>query len=171
MKRTKLVLFTFLLSINIFASECSVEDTIMYSIAEVEKSKHRAVGYQYLISFNKSDDAEEVEDTFKALMIDKRTMDCNSQELCVEITTYLIDKGIVNLDLGAFQINYRVWKMKHSDYFDLRKSYQKACKIVTGNNKNGWTWKRVANYHSRTPKYNKKYKKRLLAKVEKNLGK
>jgi len=154
---------------HLSAEECAVDDRIMFAIATIEKHPKTPVGYPYLISLNSSKDQRKAR-TNKALekfFLDKRTIDCNNKETCVEILSILEENGIKNLDLGGFQINYLYWGMEsNQDYFNVRKSYEKACIIVTSHNKNKWTWENIAKYHSKTKKYNEAYKKNLLALVE-----
>ena len=89
-------------------------------------------------------------------------------KLCTDITTYLVkQKKIYNLDLGAFQLNYKYKKMKIKNYFSFSKSYKKACAILNGLiDKYGYSWKSIARYHSGTPKYNYAY----LEKISQSLG-
>ncbi len=149
---------------TLFAKECSVDDRIMFAIATVERHNKTPVGYPYLISLNLSIDqktAAKMTET-QGYFLDRRTMDCRSQNECVSILTALEKKSIINLDLGAFQTNYMFWKLKKKNYFDLEKSYDKACDIVMSHNKKGWTWENIAKYHSKTKKLNKKYSKNVL---------
>jgi len=167
----KIILLVFLF-LNTFLNattndKCLIDDTIMFAIAENERSKHRPIGYPYLISFNNNENIEKLGKTLASYLIDSRTIDCKSKTLCVKILNTLIENNITNLDLGAYQINYIFYKIPFEDYFDIRKSYLKACNIVYNHNKKEASWENVAKYHSGTPKYNKNYKEKLLKNIAK----
>lgn len=154
---------------HLSAKECKVDDRIMFAIATIERHPKTPIGYPFLISLNSSKDQKKAikNKTLKNFFLDKRTIDCDNKETCVKILSILEDNGIKNLDLGGFQLNYLYWDMKNNqDYFNIKKSYKKACAIVMSHNKNKWTWENIAKYHSKTKKYNESYKKNLLAVVE-----
>lgn len=144
----------------------------MYSIAQVEKHPRRVIGYQYLISFNNKNDMYMVKNIYPHLFIDNRTIDCKTSYQCADILYNLNNYGITNLDCGTFQINVKYHQMYYyEDYFDLKKSYKKACTIIEGHVKNELSWKNIAKYHSKTKKYNDAYKKRLFKALRENLKK
>jgi len=164
---SKLIIL-FILVINSYS--CKVDDRIMFSIASVEKHKDRDVGYPYLISFNNNRDAIRVKKVYTEYFLDNRTIDCLNTNICTQMLDSLLKVGIKNLDLGVYQLNYIYWKMdKKENYFDLMKSYDKACSIVESHNKDEWTWTNIAKYHSGTPKYNNRYKKLLLKSIKRNM--
>lgn len=165
---TSLIVFFIFFQGKIFAKSgqlCLVTKTILYSILMNERSYKREIGYEYLISFNEAKDSKKVRSQAfaKSLFVDSRTLDCRNQKLCASIVKKLVESKIVNLDLGAYQINYRIHKLPIKDYFDFKKSYDFACSYVSSNIKElGYSWYAISAYHSRTPKYNKKYTKELL---------
>ena len=167
----KRTVFIFLIAVSPLLAKCKVDDRIMYSIAEIEKHPLMPIGYPYLISLNSKKDYDKLNNNEKNLMLDKRTIDCNDLNTCSKILEELIKKNIKNVDCGAFQINYRYWKRDFGDYFKLRKSYEIACDIIHKKNVNKWSWVNIAKYHSATPKYNEKYKKRLIASIKRNINK
>ena len=150
---------------------CKVDDRIMFAIAKIEKHRLTPVGYPYLISINTKTDQKSAKKIpgIKKYFLDSRTLDCNSKSECVSVLEKLNQHGIVNLDCGAYQINYKYWSMKKQEYFDVQKSYTKACEIIMYHNKLRWTWENIAKYHSKTRKYNERYKKYLIATIEKNM--
>jgi hypothetical protein len=141
----------------------------MYGIASVERHKKTPIGYPYLISLNSKRDQRAIQkDTvLKPYFLDSRTIDCRNKENCVAILNRLISQRVTNLDCGGFQLNYMYWKMEKSKYFDVEQSYKKACSIVMFHNEKKWTWKNIAKYHSKTKKYNDRYKKNLQKIIEK----
>lgn len=156
-----ILLFPFLLFAN--SDKCNIDSSILKTIAQVERHQDKNVGYQYLISFNNGKDAKLAKKQIgKTIFLDSRTIDCKNKQLCTKITNYLINEKITNLDLGAFQINYKFHKMKIENYFSFQKSYLKACSYLTKLVKEyGYTWRTIAMYHSATPKYNYNYLKKI----------
>lgn len=145
------------------SKSCSISKDIFYSILMNEGLKKR-VGYEYIISFNNISDVKILKKTgIKNLFINNRTLDCKNEKLCSYILSELTKANIKNLDLGAFQINYKLHKLNSlSDYFDIDKSYIFACKYIeTCVKQYGNNYKAYACYHSRTPKHNEKYQKNL----------
>jgi len=151
------------------AVQCSIDKRIMYSIAQVEKHNKRVIGYQYLISFNSKNDAYMAKNIYPFLFLDDRTIDCENETLCSDILYNLQTYGINNLDCGTFQINTKFWKMPYNNYFNLKKSYKKACSIVEFYTKKELTWQNIAKYHSGTRKHNEKYQELIYIVLKKNL--
>lgn len=171
MQIIKISILLALLSSILFSEEfkCKVDDRIMYGIACIEKHNKRPVGYPYLISLNNKSDQKKAKENkvLKPLFLDTRTIDCKDAKQCVKIYNLLHKIGIKNLDNGGFQINNLFWTMNETeDYFDVKKSYIKACEIVQSYNIKEWSWENIAKYHSKTENLNKKYKKILLSAVE-----
>jgi hypothetical protein len=150
--------------------ECTVDKNIIYSILLNEGLTNRA-GYEYIISFNNKDEAKSVKEivAIKPFFINNRTLDCRNKELCSYILYQLSKANITNLDLGAFQINYKIHNLKTlNDYFNIDKSYKFACSHIESCIKQyGNSWYSYACYHSRTPKYNKIYREKLKINYEK----
>jgi len=170
--RIKVLLILGLIYSLSFAVKCSIDQRIMYSIAQAEKHPNRVVGYQYLISFNNKDEAIFAAYIFPYLFIDTRTIDCEDSYTCADILYALNNYGINNLDCGTYQINTKYWQMNdYEDYFDLKKSYKKACQIIEYHTKDELSWTNIAKYHSGTPKYNEKYKQRLFKYLKQNMKK
>lgn len=143
---------------------CQITYKMLYVIAKNERHPKREVGYPYLISFNNINDSRHLNPGDKKMMLDKRTMDCKSSSHCSYVASYLIKKGVKNMDIGPFQICYRFHndKLQLEQFFSLRDSFMFAKKFSEQNTKkHGCTWKALARYHSATPVYNKKYAKGL----------
>jgi len=137
----------------------------MYAIAKNERHIKREIGYPYIISFNGTVpvELERVLTEYGIEKLDNRSFDCKSLKKCIVATTYLIDKGFKNLDLGAFQINYKYHEFDISSYFSLKESYKNACSILINNIKEyGYSLETIAGYHSFTKKHNLKYAKKIL---------
>lgn len=170
----KKLILTLVFSVSFgVAEECKLSHESMVLIAKVEKHPKRKLGYPYLISFNKEKDAIKAQKKYKQFFIPNkgvdRTIDCQSEEMCRIILSNLVKDGITNLDLGAFQINYIYHKMKDYEYFRVAESYEYACSYAQSFiEEYGSTFKALAMYHSKTPKYRNKYAKRLYDEYKKS---
>ena len=150
---------------NVYLYNCPVEYSLMYAIAMNERHPKKEIGYPFIISFNGKLPAtlEKVLIEYGLIKLDDRSFDCKNLRKCIVATTYLIDKGFKNLDLGAYQINYKYHKFELLSYFSLKESYKKACSILVDNiAKYGYSLKAIAGYHSFTKKHNLKYAKKIL---------
>lgn len=163
-KLVKNASFALLLTSSLQA-ECLVDYSVMYLIANQEMHIKKDIGYPYLISFNESKDSKLAKKKLKELdWLDARTLDCKNSNECVRTLVSINAIGVKNLDLGAYQINQKWYSYKNlSEYFNLKKSYHNACKIVYSHYKETgvWSWKTIARYHSKTPKHNARYAKGL----------
>ena len=145
-------------------SLCSVPVEIIEVIAKVERHAKRPVGYQYIIAFNKQEEANTVKTAIgKDLFLDWRTIDCKNTRLCTKLLSYIVkDFNIDNMDLGAFQINYHHHKMPLDDYFSFEKSYLKACNYLETLIANyGYSWQSIAKYNHKDPKVNYAYLQKI----------
>lgn len=160
--------------LSLIASDCALDYKILYGIAEMERHTNRDVGYPYIISFNNKKDShfffsskKKKKEGFSYEKLDNRSIDCLSLENCVKITEFLFANKIINLDLGAFQINSKWHKYETSHYFKLGKSSMIVCEILTElESRKGWSWKTLASYHSSTEHLNRRYGERLKEKIE-----
>lgn len=162
--------FLIILLVNsMFARTCNVHNDIMKSILMIESHTNKKIGYEYLISFNNSCEAKKYREIYKELFLDSRTIDCKNKHTCEKILKELIGNEIVNLDLGAYQLNYIHQKIPHkSHYFSFIDSYYKACSYVEKNIKEfGYTWYAIAAYHSKTKSLNDIYRQKLITNYQK----
>ena len=143
-----------------------IEDRIILSLLATERHMNKEIGYNYQISINNASDAKKIKLYYNELFIDNRTIDCQNEQKCITITEHLWDKGIYNLDLGAFGLNSEYQKeqnLKAYQYFRIKDSYFAACnylkKMVA---KYGMGWYAIASYHSQTEKFNYEYQKKLI---------
>lgn len=149
---------------EIYNRQCKVSPVILEAIAKVERHAKRPPGYPFLISFNNEQEAKVVQDIIgKEVFLDWRTIDCKNSEICIKISEYVIHTlSIQNMDLGAYQINFKHHKMPLKNYFSFEDSYFKACHFLeTLINQHGYTWETIARYHSATPKYNYAYLEKI----------
>lgn len=165
MNRIAFCLFGLLVSL--FA-DCKVDYRILYGIAKTESHPKREVGYPYLISFNNKGESKILKKTkgLNFIFLDNRTIDCKNTSSCIAILNFLEKKKITNLDLGAFQINYRWHKLDKESYFSVKDSLDFACShLMTLGEERGWGWEAIASYHSKTPKHNERYRKVVIKHV------
>lgn len=166
-------ILTSLLAVNIslLASVCNIDNALLSAIEMQERHAYKEVGYPYLISFNNKSEAKKLKKTFEQLKgewLDNRTFDCKESQNCIKITKALVTNGYKNLDLGHLQFCYTHHTFEISEYFDPKRSKQRACKYLYSlKNQFGWSWKTVARYHSSTPELNSNYKKMIIANYEK----
>lgn len=145
----------FLLIICNFTFAYKVPTAILFSIAKVENPN---IFYPYIISINSKKDIKRIKKV-GVVLINGRTINCYNSKSCVKATKSLIRAGIINIDLGTFQINYKYHKLPLRDYFNIKKSAGYVDKLIYFFAKrfNKWNWKILAMYHSATPKENKRY--------------
>lgn len=162
----KKLLFFLLLYCIATSKECIIDYEVLYTIASVESHPKRNIGYPFIISFNNKSDFQRVKkekilQNLDIEILDNRSIDCKNKDICLSALDLLIKKSIKNLDLGAFQFNFKYVKLDEAKhYFSLKHSYNKACNILMElANKYGWSMETLAKYHSYTPKVNEKYQK------------
>lgn len=142
--------------------KCIIHDNVLHAIAAIEGHSKREKGYPYIISFNKQSDMKELTQDERWFAIDKRTIDCVNLENCISVYEELVNLNIINVDLGAFQINPKFHKYGADNYFVFDKSKQRACEILMKIKKDwGWSWESLARYHSGNKRHNQAYQKRL----------
>lgn len=152
-----------LLIVYVFG-DCKIDNNLMLSILLNERHFAKRPGYEYLISFNNSIEAKSFRGVYKDLFLDERTLDCRNLNNCVNLLSNLVKQGITNIDLGAYQLNYKHQKLNHDEYFKIEPSYYKACNYVEQMvNEVGYSWRGIAAYHSKTEKYNQIYRKNLIS--------
>lgn len=144
-------------------AECRVPYEVMYAIGSAERSLQRQVGYPYLIAANGGGTTRCATRLAGPLFIDRRTIDCGEREACSALAEALVSECGENFDLGAFQLNYRWHRFAFDEYFELAKSYRRACGFVEElAARHGWSWDTVAMYHSSTPKHKEPYRKKIV---------
>ena len=153
--------------------ECQLSHESMILIAKTEKHPQRRLGYPYLISFNNTKDAERMYQKYQSLFIPNkgvdRSIDCQNEQMCVDILHDLLSQNITNVDLGAYQINYGCHKLPHENYFRVAESYEYACAYAYSFVRQyGETFRSLAMYHSQTPKYRNIYAKRMYDEYKKS---
>lgn len=152
-----------LICLELFGN-CKIDNNLMLSILLNEKHYAKEPGYEYLISFNNPADAKVFKVTYEDLFLDARTLDCKNLDTCLSVLNHLLKNSVTNIDLGAYQLNYRYQRLNNSDYFKIGQSYHKACSYVEQMiSEVGYSWRGVAAYHSKTEKYNKVYRQNLIA--------
>lgn len=148
-----------LISFSFINAECSIDYSVLYSIASCERHMNKKVGYPYLISVANEKDKKAIKKHLHLAWLDSRTIDCKSLDECIDNLTSIKRLKIENLDLGSFQLNFIYNKYPNKDYFTLKKSYAIACSIIEEHlsHMDNYSWNTIARYHSKTPVYNKRY--------------
>lgn len=154
----RIVVIIIILIIKLYSYK--VPTALLFSIAKAENCN---IFYPYIISINSRKDIKKLrkikENLNLKLNIKNKTIYCYNLKNCVKISKSLIKKGIINIDLGSFQINYKYHKLPLSYYFNIKKSAKFVDNYIFNLAKNFkmWNWKILAAYHSFTPKENTKY--------------
>ncbi len=151
---------------NSYYLDCSIDYGIMRLIAKIERSPKREIGYPYIIAINRKNISLILEklgiNKRYYLELDSRSIDCLSMNHCSNILFKLKSNGYNNFDLGAFQLNSKWQHLEDEDYFNLDKSYMKACIYVESLiDKYGYSWETISKYHSFTKKYRDNYLKNM----------
>lgn len=165
-----IIVFIIFAKMNLLAEQtqqitCGIDYSLMELIAKAERSSKRDVGYPYLISFNNGISYERYLNHSNYKKLDARSIDCLNMDNCVVVLNNLVRQGVLNLDLGAFQLNYLYHRIPTRQYFHLESSYEKACSIIEDLvSRFGYSWHTIARYHSSTDEHNVKYR-RILANI------
>jgi len=159
-----LFIFAHIMKLSLFAN-CSLDYSILYAIQKVERHPLREISYPYLISFNSKSDRKLAKEKLKKLnlnWIDSRSLDCKDLVNCEFLLREVEKLGIVNVDLGSFQLNFKFHKMGYDEYFSNKKSMERACQIIEKLiKKHGISADTIARYHSNTKKYKNRYSKKI----------
>lgn len=156
---------------------CNLPYEVMYSIAQTE-SGYRDGGYEFVIGVNNSTDIDKAKQLLKGYngeWIENKTFDCKNKDNCISASKALINARIVNIDMGAFQINYK-WHKEHLSTgveaaFILPEAYVITCDLVNECIKTyGYNWKGISCYHSRTPDRNIGYANKLAKVINKTFN-
>lgn len=120
-----------------------------------------------VIRINSSDDALRAQQAGFPV-VNGHIIRCNSTQECVMQSQALIDGGVINLDLGPYQINYKYHpNPRLSEYFIDAIEREHANRIITGLVKSfGYSWETLGRYHhfSATDRTrNERYYKRMYA--------
>jgi len=77
----------------------------------------------------------------------------------VSAAKLLIEAGVKNMDMGAYQINYRFHPSNDLDiYFDEARARDFASKILSAlTEQHGYSWETLGRYHSGTADLNREY--------------
>jgi hypothetical protein len=154
--------------------DCHLSHQSMLLIAKVEKHPDRRLGYPYIISFNNKKDAIRAHRILSPFFIKHngvgRSIDCRDEETCVSMLDKLLEMHIVNMDLGSFQINYKYHHLRSkNDYFRVAESYEYACAYAqTFVDKYGPTFRALAMYHNKNPKFRNVYARRMYDEYQKS---
>jgi len=97
--------------------------------------------------------------------ISPNVFDCRQESICRALALALITRGVKNLDLGYYQINYLHAPANGIDRkellekaFNLKEEGKLACRILADRLKRyGYNANAVATYHSLTPERNYAY--------------
>jgi len=157
----KRLLLLFILFSGIVQAD-EIPDVVLDGIRDLECLKVRGKCDPYFIRVNRAEECEKAR--MLGLECSKHIIRCFGVEVCAYYTQRLIKEGIVNIDLGRYQINYMYHGYRWEDvrgYF-TDESEQRAREILNALvKKYGYSWKTLGRYHSATEGRNLIYYRKL----------
>jgi hypothetical protein len=128
-------------------SDIRMPDIVLDAIKHCECLKEDGQCNPHVIRINATEEAERAREA--GFAVNGHIIKCGSAEQCSAQAQALIEGGIVNLDLGPYQINYKYHPnpMLH-EYFEENPSREKANSILTRLVKSfGYSWETLGRYH------------------------
>ncbi|MDP1784876.1 MAG: hypothetical protein Q8K81_05565 [Sulfuricurvum sp.] len=137
-----------LMSVDFDMSSVRMPDTVLDAIRHCECLKEvDGTCNPNVIRINVLEDAQRAQSA--GFAVNGHIIRCNSTEECSAQAQALINGGIVNLDLGPYQINYKYHPnpMLH-EYFVDATEREHANRIMTSLVKSfGYSWETLGRYH------------------------
>jgi hypothetical protein len=128
-------------------SSVRMPDIVLDAIKHCECLKEGGVCNPNVIRINSSEEAQRALES--GFAVQGHIIRCNSSQQCSEQAQALINGGIVNLDLGAYQINYKYHPNPMlNEYFEESTAREQANEIMTKLVKSfGYSWETLGRYH------------------------
>ena len=128
-------------------TDIRMPDIVLDAIKHCECLKEEGQCVPHVIRINATEEAERAKAA--GFDVNGHLIKCGSTEQCSAQAQALIEGGIVNLDLGPYQINYKYHPnpMIH-EYFEESSAREKANGILTRLVKSfGYSWETLGRYH------------------------
>jgi hypothetical protein len=128
-------------------TDIRMPDIVLDAIKHCECLKEEGQCVPHVISINAAEEAERAKAA--GFAVNGHLIKCGSTEQCSAQAQALIEGGIINLDLGPYQINYKYHPnpMVH-EYFEESSAREKANGILTRLVKSfGYSWETLGRYH------------------------
>jgi len=132
---------------NELTTEVRMPDIVLDAIKHCECLQEGGMCNPNVIRINALEEAQRAADA--GFAVTGHIIKCSSSEQCSAQAQALIAGGIVNLDLGPYQINYKYHPdpMLH-EYFEENTAREKANTILTRLVKSfGYSWETLGRYH------------------------
>lgn len=130
------------------ASNARMPDAVLDAIRHVEclKDKDKKCDPN-VIRINETEDAKRAEQA--GFYIQGHIIQCNSTEECAAQAQALINGGIVNLNLGPYQINYKFHSNPSLEEYFIDAIEREHVNIILLNlvKKHGYSWETLGRYH------------------------
>jgi len=156
-KQSILVMMLFLCSANTYAT---TEQSIASLIARVESRYN--IPKNLLLSIAK---VESGGNTF-AINIEGKPILAKSKEEAINIVQSYLDQGVINIDIGLFQINFHFHGENFADVselLDINKNVDYAGSFLSKLYKTHGSWRKaVQYYHSARAEHHRKYARKVL---------
>ncbi|MDO9057070.1 MAG: hypothetical protein Q7U69_11055 [Sulfuricurvum sp.] len=149
----RIIIVSLLLAVSLLRAEgelttdIRMPDIVLDAIKHCECLKEEGQCIPHVIRINAIEEAERAKAA--GFAVNGHLIKCGSTEQCSAQAQALIEGGIVNLDLGPYQINYKYHPnpMVH-EYFEENSAREKANAILTRLVKSfGYSWETLGRYH------------------------
>lgn len=128
-------------------SDIRMPDIVLDAIKHCECLKENGQCIPHVIRINSPEEAQRAASA--GFAVNGHLIRCGSTEQCTAQAQALIEGGIVNLDLGPYQINYKYHPnpLIH-EFFEESTAREKANAILTRLVKSfGYSWETLGRYH------------------------
>jgi hypothetical protein len=152
-------------------------DIVLDAIKHCECLKEAGTCNPHVIRINAAEEAQRAQAA--GFDVNGHLIKCGSTQECTTQAQALIEGGITNLDLGAYQINFKYHPnpMLH-EYFEENLAREKANAILTKLVKSfGYSWETLGRYHhfsaidrTRNERYYRKMYAYIYGNTSKNQG-
>ncbi len=161
-----LISCTALLSADEVQADFRMPEIVLDAIKDCECLKENDGSCNpYVIRINAIEDAQRA--AAAGFSVNGHLIRCGSTQECSMQAQALIDGGITNLDMGAYQINYKYHPNPFlHEYFEENVAREKANTILTKLVKSfGYSWETLGRYHHAPsdPARNARYYRKMYA--------
>lgn len=164
-----LSLFVYSLQASQIEAEAIVPQVVIDAIQNAECLKVGGICTPNFIRINNKGDTYVVEDM--GIKIKGPIIKCENPKTCSDYVERLVDRGVDNIDLGPYQINF-FWQNSrwsdakdYTDYFKFETAEIKVRQILGDLiSRYGYNWRTLGRYHhfsKKNPKRNRVYYKKL----------
>jgi hypothetical protein len=139
-------IFSLLFSFS-FSDNLKMNDVVLDAIKDAECYKENGKYETQFIRINEENDVQKA--LSEGFDVKGHILKCYEPDMCVIRAQQLILLGIYNLDMGAYQINYKYNPLTNFfDYFEESKEREHVNRILMSLvSKFGYSWETLGRYH------------------------